>query len=121
MVLDLPRVVVAQAVGELDLGERLLEEVVLAPRRPRARQLVLVEDAELHASVLLGSGSFFYFCTQSVSVRSVFGCFHCFTMFAPVRSVFGSFHCSTIFARLAFGSPRPTNVWRSTRAVPPHW
>ena len=48
VVLDHPGVVVAKLVGELELVERLLQQVVLAGRRPRARQLVLVEHAEFH-------------------------------------------------------------------------
>ena len=48
VVLDLPGVVDAQAVGELHLVERLLIELELAALAPRPRQLVLVEDAELH-------------------------------------------------------------------------
>ncbi len=43
-----PRVVVAEPVGQLDLGERILEEPVLALVRPRPRQLLLVEDPEFH-------------------------------------------------------------------------
>jgi len=49
VVLDFPGEVVAEPVGELDLVERILVERVLAFRRPRARQLQLVEYAELHA------------------------------------------------------------------------
>ena len=52
MVLDLPGMVVAQPVGELDLAERILQELVLAPGTPRPRELVLVEDAAFHGSVL---------------------------------------------------------------------
>ena len=48
VVLDLPDVVVAETVGQLDLLERVLEEPVLAVLAPRPRQLVLVEDPELH-------------------------------------------------------------------------
>ena len=48
MVLDLPGVVVAEPVGQLDLVERVLVEPVLAAGLPRARQLQLVENAELH-------------------------------------------------------------------------
>ena len=48
MVLDLPRVVVAEAVGQLDLVERLVQQPMLAVLVPRPRQLVLVEDPELH-------------------------------------------------------------------------
>src|SRR5256885_3947307 len=52
MVLDLPGVVVAQLVGELDLAERILQELVLALRTPRPGQLVFVEDAEFHGCIL---------------------------------------------------------------------
>ena len=48
VVLDLPHVVEAQAVGELHLLEGVLEQAVLVVGLPRAGQLVLVEDAELH-------------------------------------------------------------------------
>src|SRR5262245_24976394 len=50
MVLDDPRVVVAEPVGELDLREHVLEQPILALRRPGPRQLRLVEDAEFHRS-----------------------------------------------------------------------
>jgi hypothetical protein len=50
VVLHLPREVDAEAVGQLDLVERILEELVLVPLVPGARDLVLVEDAELHDS-----------------------------------------------------------------------
>jgi hypothetical protein len=49
VVLDLPGVVDAQPVGELHLIERLLVQAELAPLVPRPRQLVLVENPELHA------------------------------------------------------------------------
>ncbi len=52
MMLDLPRVVVAQPVGELDLGERVLQLLVLAPGPPRPGQLMFVEDAEFHGCAL---------------------------------------------------------------------
>jgi hypothetical protein len=48
VVLDLPREVEAQTVGQLDLVEGLLQQFVLALGVPRARQLVLEEDPELH-------------------------------------------------------------------------
>ena len=48
VMLHFPRIVVAQPVGELDLRQRVLQQLVLALRAPRPRQLVLVEDAELH-------------------------------------------------------------------------
>src|SRR5207302_8385013 len=47
VVLDLPRVVVAQPVGQLDLGQRVLQEPMLAVERPGSRSRVLVEDPEL--------------------------------------------------------------------------
>src|SRR4029453_5587491 len=52
VVLDLPGVVDAEPVGELDLVERLLEQPALAVASPGPRDLVLVEDAELHLVVL---------------------------------------------------------------------
>src|SRR5207237_5933175 len=48
VMLDFPGVVVAELVGELDLAERILQQLILALRAPRARQLMLVEDAEFH-------------------------------------------------------------------------
>ena len=48
VVLDLPGVIEAETVCELDLLERLVKELVLAILVPRPRELVLVEDAELH-------------------------------------------------------------------------
>ena len=48
VVLDLPHVLDAELVGELDLVERVLDQLLLAVLGPRARELVLVEDAELH-------------------------------------------------------------------------
>ncbi len=48
VVLDLPGVVDAELVGELDLVERFLEEALLRALGPRPRKLVLVEDPELH-------------------------------------------------------------------------
>jgi hypothetical protein len=50
MVLDFPRVVVAETVGERDLLERLVEQAPLVVRRPRPGELHLVEDAESHRS-----------------------------------------------------------------------
>ena len=52
VVLDLPRVVDADRVGVLDLLERVLDQPVLGVLGPRSRELVLVEDAELHADAL---------------------------------------------------------------------
>src|SRR6185312_5466747 len=48
VMLDLPGVVDAKLVGQLDLVERVLEELELVALVPRTRQLVLVEDSELH-------------------------------------------------------------------------
>ena len=55
VVLDLPHVVDADLVGELDLLDRVLEELLLAARRPGPRMLQLQEDAELHRSLRSGS------------------------------------------------------------------
>ena len=49
VVLDLPHVLDAEPVGELDLLERVLDQRLLAGVVPRPAHLVLVEDAELHA------------------------------------------------------------------------
>src|SRR5439155_22885612 len=49
VVLYLPRVVDAEAVGELHLVERILEQLQLGAVLPGPRELVLVEDPELHA------------------------------------------------------------------------
>ncbi len=48
VVLDLPHVLDAEAVGQLDLVERVLDQRRSLSLVPRSRQLVLVEDAELH-------------------------------------------------------------------------
>src|SRR5207245_780639 len=50
VVLDLPREVVAQPIGELDLVERLLQQPILAALVPRPGELVLVEDPEPHGA-----------------------------------------------------------------------
>ena len=50
VVLDLPDVRDAQAVGQLHLLQRVLDEAVLAAGLPRPPHLVLVEDPELHSS-----------------------------------------------------------------------
>ena len=49
VVLHLPRVVVPEPVGQLDLVEGLLQQSVLAVLVPRPRKLVLIKDPELHA------------------------------------------------------------------------
>ena len=51
MVLHHPGIVVAKLIGELELIERLLQQVVFARRRPGAWQLVLIEHAEFHGVV----------------------------------------------------------------------
>jgi hypothetical protein len=48
VVLDLPGVVVAEPVGQLDLRQRVLEEIVLTALRPWPWELVLVEYPEPH-------------------------------------------------------------------------
>src|SRR4051794_31036949 len=48
VVFDLPHVVDAERVGELDLLQRVLDELVLGTFVPRAGKLVFVEDPELH-------------------------------------------------------------------------
>jgi hypothetical protein len=48
MVLDLPGIVETQAIGELDLVERLVKQPVLVSGFPRLRQLELVKDAKSH-------------------------------------------------------------------------
>ena len=52
VVLHQPRVVEAEAVGQLDLLERLAEHSLLVIVGPRARHLVLEEQAELHREPL---------------------------------------------------------------------
>ena len=49
VVLDLPHGVEPEPVGELDLVERVAQQLLLGVRVPRARELVLVEDPEAHA------------------------------------------------------------------------
>ena len=48
VVLDLPREVDAELVGQLHLVERLVQELFLGALRPGARELVFVEDSEFH-------------------------------------------------------------------------
>ncbi len=48
VVLDLPCVIDPEPVGELDLFQRVVEQPVLGTVVPRPRQLVFVEDSELH-------------------------------------------------------------------------
>ncbi len=51
VVLDLPRVVEPELVGELDLVERVLHELELGLLLPRSWELQLVEDAELQGDL----------------------------------------------------------------------
>src|SRR3954451_2891215 len=53
VVLDLPDVVEADAVGQLDLVERIGDQLSLGVLGPRARELVLVEDAEAHRAAIV--------------------------------------------------------------------
>ena len=50
VVLDLPHVLDAERVGQLDLVERVLDQLVFGAVVPGPADLVLVEDAELHVS-----------------------------------------------------------------------
>ena len=43
-----PHIVVAEAVGELDLIERVLEESMFRVMGPRTRELMLIETADFH-------------------------------------------------------------------------
>ena len=52
VVLDLPRVVVTEGVGEFDLVQRMLKEIIFSACGPRAGKLVFVEDAEFHGNIL---------------------------------------------------------------------
>src|SRR5215475_14518421 len=54
VVLHLPGIVNAQAVRQLDLIQRLLEEAELGAGLPGTRQLVLIEDAEFHGRSFTG-------------------------------------------------------------------
>ena len=47
---DLPHEVDAEAIGERDLLERVLDEPVLALRLPGPAHLMLIEDPELHGA-----------------------------------------------------------------------
>ena len=68
--LDHPGVVVAELVGELELAQRILEELVFAVCSPGAGQLQFVENAELHDLPL-----------QNVAMRSITA-----GIIAPVKS-----------------------------------
>ena len=48
MVLNLPYAVKAESVREFDLIECIVEELLFGPFIPRTRELVFIEDAELH-------------------------------------------------------------------------
>ena len=48
VVLDFPRVVVAQPVRQFDLRQRVLVQPLLVARPPGARKLQFIEDAEFH-------------------------------------------------------------------------
>ena len=54
VMLDLPRVVDPEPVGELDLLEGVVDQALLVVGLPGPRQLVLVEDAELHDRTVAG-------------------------------------------------------------------
>src|SRR5437660_1275738 len=49
VVFDFPGVVNAQAIRQLHLLQRFLKQLLLGAIRPRAWQLMLIENAELHA------------------------------------------------------------------------
>ena len=49
--LDLPDVIDAEPVGQLDLGESVLEQAMLGVAVPRPRQLMLVQKPETHGSL----------------------------------------------------------------------
>ncbi len=48
VVFDLPGVVVAELVSQLDLNEGVLKQFVFRPLGPGSRQLMFVEDSEFH-------------------------------------------------------------------------
>jgi hypothetical protein len=48
MVFDLPDIVEAQGIGQLDLVERVLEQLQLQAFGPRPGKLVFIEDAKSH-------------------------------------------------------------------------
>jgi hypothetical protein len=52
VMLDFPRVVVAELVGQLHLAQRVLIELVFVALFPGPRQLQLVENAKLHTRLL---------------------------------------------------------------------
>jgi hypothetical protein len=57
VMLDLPDVVDAEPIGELNLVERLLVETQLGLLTSRLRQLMLVEQSEFHRTVSVPSPS----------------------------------------------------------------
>src|SRR5262249_39097542 len=73
MVLDLPHVVDPDTVRQLDLFERIGQQLLLSAVRPRPRQLVLVEDPESHEVAPLGVRSGMSMCggARSNSGRKV--------------------------------------------------
>src|SRR4030095_11923407 len=46
---DFPRIIDTEAIGDLDLLERVVEQLLFSTVGPRPRQLMLVEDSEFHA------------------------------------------------------------------------
>src|SRR5262245_47570896 len=52
VVLHRPGIVEPEAVSELDLGKRVLDQLALSVLFPRLWQLQLVEDAELHPALI---------------------------------------------------------------------
>jgi hypothetical protein len=67
--LDLPHHVEAQPIGQLHLVEGLLDEPLLGVLLPGTGELVLVEDAELHAPNCKLTGIHFQRATASRGVR----------------------------------------------------
>jgi hypothetical protein len=53
-VFDFPRVFDAKLVGELNLRERILEQLEFLAIGPWPGQLVLIENSELHSILLVG-------------------------------------------------------------------
>ncbi len=74
VVLHLPRVIDPQLVGELHLTEGVLEELLLSAVVPGTGQLVLVEDAELHADSSAGRGASSLTRSKSRRTRAPSGC-----------------------------------------------
>src|ERR1700759_1307277 len=81
MMLHHPGIVVAKLIGELELLERLLQQVVFAGRRPWPRQLMLIEHAKLHAQCSfrqIGTVSESYSYSQSYRTPIARGANSCF-------------------------------------------